>query len=90
MNEVQAVKKVGFFKGLGMMWSSFVAMMVTFFQAGEDLAITAKETTGVLKDNVQAWSEQSKAEHEAEMAQMQAELSRMKLVVKDTGVVAAS
>ena len=90
MNEVQAVmpKKIGFFKGLSMMWTSFVTMTVTFFSAGEDVAITTKEATGVLRENVEAWSKESRMEHEAEMAQMQAELSRMKLVKRDDVVTA--
>ena len=75
--EVQVVKKVGFFKGLGMMWSSFVGMVVTFFQAGEDMAVTTKEATGVLRQNVENWAKESEMEFEAELEQRKAELARI-------------
>lgn len=75
--EVQAVKKVGFFRGLGMMWSSFVGMVVTFFQAGEDMAVTTKEATNVLRTNVENWAKESEMEFEAELEQRKAELAKL-------------
>jgi hypothetical protein len=61
--------KIGFFKGIGMMWTSFVRMVVTFFQAGEDVAGTLKEGTGVMRKQVSNWSEEMQADFDAEMAE---------------------
>jgi hypothetical protein len=87
--EVQAVKKVGFFRGLGMMWSSFVGMIVTFFQAGEDMAVTTKEATSILRKNVENWATEAEMEFEAELEQRKAELARIQKSTASTTVVSA-
>jgi len=75
MNQAVAVQKVGFFKGLGMMWSSFVGMIVTTFNAGEDLAVATKEATGILRQNVENWATEAEMEFEAELARKKKELA---------------
>jgi gas vesicle protein len=66
-NEVTEVKKVGIFKGMGMMWSSFVNTVLILFSAMEDGAKVVKQGTGVLKQQVSQWEQEMQEEFEVEM-----------------------
>lgn len=67
MNYDEEVKKIGFFKGLGLMWSKFVNTVVTLFSAMEDTAGVIKQGTGVLRTQVSQWEKEMQEEFQAEM-----------------------
>ena len=72
--EVKVVRKIGIFRGIGMMWTSFVVMVVEFFEAGADVGKTVHEATGVMKKHVENWSTESQLEFEAELEKRKQEM----------------
>lgn len=77
MDEV-VVQKVGFFKGLSMIWSSMVATVVKLFSAVDDAASAIKVATGVMRQHAEQWEKEAQLEFELELLKSQEKLNKKK------------
>jgi hypothetical protein len=88
MQQEMVVQKVGFFKGLSMMWSSMVSAIVKLFSAVDDGAAAIKVTTGVLRQHAEQWELESQMEFEAALAEKTQELAAKKALTNKEAVTA--
>jgi hypothetical protein len=68
-------EKIGFFKGINLVWTSAIRAIVKVFQGAEiaadallDVAESAKHGTSYMRKNAEQWEKELVAEWEAEQA----------------------